>query len=247
MPIPNFPAFCTATPFAPNGKCITLPGGMEICANIPSTTPLSLYDYAQGLLGQLNTALGPLQPVFNILDAVIAIFDCIKAISTLDPSKIVECIPDLAAKIMELLKLIPQLSLPIMIRDFVQCLLDYLIGVRANVAQSQAYLDRINAALDATTNTDIDITAIIDCANADLQIGLDFQGQQSAPIDKLIGIINTFLQLLGLPCIPNIGTPSLDPAFLAFLDTLIEFLEFLLTLITIPIPTIPVSISAEDC
>lgn len=247
MPLPNFGAFCFGISVAPGAKCITMPGGVELCVSIPSMVPLDPLELAQDLIAKLNGALAPLQPVFNVIDAVIAVFDCVKAIATLNPEKILGCIPNLAERINELLKLIPVLSIPVLIQGFLDCLILYLEGLKNNLASMQAYLDRILAAALASANTDVELGPIIDCAKSDLDLLLIFQGSQSEPINRMIGIINAFLQLLGLPCIPVIGTPNLTPGFIILLDKLIEFLKFLSGLLDIPIPTLSISVDESDC
>ena len=247
MPFPNFNTFCFGISTAPGDKCIAMPGGVELCVSIPSMVPLTGAEIVQDLFAKLNTALAPLQPVFNIIDAVLAIFDCIKAIATLNPVKIIECIPNLADRINKLLLLIPQLSLPALIKGFLDCLILYLESLLANIERAREYLDRILAAELAGANTDINLGPIIDCATGDLDELFIFMGEQATPINRIIGIINTFLKLLGAPCIPLIGAPNLDPGFTILVEKLIEFLEFLSQLLTIPIPIPQLTTSADDC
>jgi len=63
----------------------------------------------------IQPALTPLVPIFNIIDTVVAIFNCVKAIPDMigpppDPTVLAACLPDLAEKVNKLLALIPQLS-----------------------------------------------------------------------------------------------------------------------------------------
>lgn len=247
MPFPNPDAFCLSITINPTEKCITYPGGGQLCVSIPDVTPVGGMHIAQVLLDKLNTALAPAQPIFNIIDAVLAVFECIKAISTLNPVKIIECIPGLAQKINALLKLIPQLSLPALIADALDCLAAWLTSLKNNLLRQQEYLDRILAAELAGANTDIELGPIIDCATADLDAILIWNGEQATPINRIIGILNSFLQLLGLPCIPSLSAPSLDAGFLLLLDKLVELLNFIASLINFEIPVPQLEVSAEDC
>lgn len=247
MPISDYRTLCFGIGTAAGDKCIVMPGGVEVCASIPSLVPVTGAELVQDLLGKLNTAMAPLQPIFSIIDAVIAVFDCIKATATLNPRKILQCIPNLAERINKLLELVPQMSIPVMVKGFIDCLILYLESLAANIQRSQAYFNRIIAAGEASANTDIELGPIIDCATGDVDQLLVFMGEQSAPINRLIGLINAFLKLLGLPCIPSMGSPSLSDGFLLLIDKLIDFLQFLSNLLVIPLPIPELAVDADDC
>jgi len=246
MPLANYNTFCFAIAAEPGAVCISFPGGGEICAAIPSLIPVGGMELAQDVMAKLNTALAPLQPTFNIIDAILAIFDCVKATATLDPEKIVECLPNLAQRINALLKLIPQLSLPALLAGFLQNLALYLRGLINNLLRQQEYALRILAAQTAAANTDIILGPILDCATGDLDRILIFQGEQAAPINRIIGIINSFLKLLNLPCIPEIGSPTLTDGFIQLLRDLIDFLNYLASLLSFELP-FSLRVSADDC
>ena len=60
------------------------------------------------LMKAIQPALTPLMPLFEVIDVVVAIYNCVKAIPDCfgpppDPSGLVACLPDLAKKIMKLL------------------------------------------------------------------------------------------------------------------------------------------------
>ena len=239
MPIYGYTQTCVPSVSTGDGLCITMPGGIEVCASVPSSVPIPTTQLVATLMGQLNTALAPFQPIFNILDAVIAVFDCIKAVSTLNPNKIAACIPDLAQAVDALIKLIPQLSLPLMILDFVTAMIVFLQGFIDDIVTMIAYQLRITLATDRAAKYHVDIAVLLDCATNNLDIELAHKGKQIAPIQQLIDLINAFLKLLGLPCIPSFSSPSLSEGFLAFLRELSSFLSYLLTIITIPIPKLP--------
>lgn len=97
---------CIEIPEIPDPFGLTLPGGVQI-EHI-------------NLMEVIQPALTPLVPLFDIIDTIVAVFNCIKAIpDTLgpppDPTVLAACLPDLAEKVAKLLKLIPQLSLPLLI------------------------------------------------------------------------------------------------------------------------------------
>ena len=93
MPITGYTADCAVITVVDGTKCISFPGGAEICMTVPSAVPVTESEQLSALFGQLNSALAPLQPVFNIIEAILAIFKCICAIATLNPVRIIRCIP----------------------------------------------------------------------------------------------------------------------------------------------------------
>ena len=94
---------CPEIPSLPDPLEITLPGGVTM-------EHINLVEIIQ-------PALAPLVPLFNILDTVITIFNCLKAVPEVitNPGAIIECLGDLGKAIGKLLQLIPQLSVPLMI------------------------------------------------------------------------------------------------------------------------------------
>ena len=62
MPLP----ICIEIPELPDPFSITLPGGVSM--------------ESINLMEQIQPALTPLVPVFNIIDTVVAVFNCVKAI-----------------------------------------------------------------------------------------------------------------------------------------------------------------------
>src|ERR1700728_1039406 len=101
---------CVELPDIGDSFAVTLPGGVTI------------EDY--NIMKAIQPVLAPLLPVFEIVDVVVALFNCLQAIPHCfgpppDPSQLVSCLPDLAQKIMKVVEMIPQVSLPITIAHLV--------------------------------------------------------------------------------------------------------------------------------
>lgn len=229
--------------------CISLPGGAEVCFTPPSIIPMTGLEQMLALLGQLNSALAPLQPIFNIIDAVVAVYNCIEAISTLDPTEILNCIPDLAEKIQKLLMLLPQFALPFTILDIIDTLISLLEGYHHQLSSMSDYIDRILAAeLAAAEPGNISIGLFVSCANADVDAFFKSLNESTKPVNRLIGLVNFFLDLIGVPfCIPPLGAfeaPFLDE-ILALLQQLIDLLRLLRGLIQIP--GLPPATNSKSC
>ena len=119
---------CLELPEIPDPFNLTLPGGAQI-EHI-------------NLMEVIQPALTPLVPIFDIIDTVVAVFNCIKAIpDTLgpppDPTVLAACLPDLAEKVAKLLKLIPQLSIPLTIVGLIDLVIDTLLQVRSELMHLQ--------------------------------------------------------------------------------------------------------------
>lgn len=245
--LPPIGDLCVEMTLSPGELCIIMPGGAELCAQ----TGFELGDLtgiAQGLIGQLNAALMPLVPIFNILDVIKCIFDCIQAvpdaISNLSPKGIIDCIPNLAKSVDKLLKLLPPFSIPPMIKAILDVLITAFTGIKLDIQAQLRALDRIlEAATLAASLGNIELQLAADCAQGSLDA--EFQNKNAAlgPLNRLIGLINFFMQLAGLGCIPPIaGFGALGQPLLDILDAIIALLEKIRALIPsvdIAIPTVP--------
>ena len=249
MPFQGFTDLCLTLQIGEGEHCITMPGGSQLCVNFPGISPPTIAELMQQMFAQLNTALTPLQPIFNIIDTVVAMFECVKAISTLDPTEIINCIPNLAEKVNKLLTLIPQVAIPKMIVDIIDCIILFLQGIQQQLASTQEFLNRVlQAELAVVQPGNVGIQLAIDCARDQVSAQLDYMNENAKPVNRLIGLINFFLQVIGLKdqCIPSIGNVSIDliDPFLNLIETLIEFLQLLRGFI--PIPTVP-QINSVEC
>lgn len=240
---------CLPLSIGDGDHCVVMPGGTELCVNFPSIIPPTLLELMQQMFAQLNSAMAPLQPIFNIIDAIVQVLECIKATSTLDPEEILACIPGLTEKVNKLLALVPQLSIPLMIRDVIKCVVIFLEGLQDQLRSIQEFLNRVLAAeLAAAEPGNVGIGLSVDCAKGQIDAQLDYLNETAKPVNRLIGLINFFLDLIGLDdfCIPSIGSVAVDviDPFLELLQVLIDFLNLLLSFITIP--SIP-QLNTREC
>jgi len=222
--------------------CVTFPGGAEVCVSLPSASPPTLDELMRQLFAQVNTALAPLTPIFNIIDAVVAVFDCVKAISTLNPQEILNCIPNLAEKVAELLNLIPQVSLVALVADVIELLILYFKGIRNQIIRQALYYQRILAAQTAATEPgNAALARVLPCALDDLDQLLNWQNQSAAPVNRLIGVINLFLEIIGLSRfkIPTAGGLTVEDLENTDVIQLIDLTIELLTYIRLAIPIPP--------
>lgn len=208
--------------------CIFFPGGATFCASYG----FELCDPAEvikPLLAQVNTALAPLTPFLNVLDVLKALVDCVSAIPDSlgpppDPTAISNCIPGLLEALEKLAELFPPLSLFKLVKSILLAIIAFLVGLRNKIAAFVDQLERIAAAATAAAALgNVRLQAVVDCATGNLDVQLQNLNASVAPLNRLIGLVNTILELAGLPCIPtlaDLGDFLTDP-----LDTLIEILQ----------------------
>ena len=145
-----------------------------------------------------------------------------------DPTVLAACLPDLAEKVAKLLKLIPQLSLPLTIIGLIDLVIDTLRQARSMLLHLQQQMQQILGTIDRATNLeDAGLMAIAQCAQANVAQEAANVGKALASLGKLIGLINIFLGILGLPEIPDLsdlaGRPLDD--VIPPLDAIVEQLE----------------------
>jgi hypothetical protein len=236
--LPDLTSTCVELVSGNGELCIRFPGGAQICASMNATELGDLGEIAKSLLAQANTALAPLQPFFNLLDVIKAIFDCIQAIPDAlgpppDPSGIIACVPNLAKAVEKLLKLIPPIPIFELAKDILHVIITALQGIRAKLLAMLRQLERIAAAaLAATTLGSLQLQLVVDCAQGNIDAQMANMNAGMAPLNRLIGLLNVLLQLAGLDCIPALGDfGELSEAILAPLDAVISLLQQLLALI----------------
>lgn len=188
---------CLELPEIPDPFAITLPGGIEI-GQI-------------NLMEAIQPALTPLIPLFDIVDAIVAVFNCVKAIPDSlgpppDPTVLAACIPELAEKVQKLLRLIPMLSLPYTIRGILDLIIDTLRQARTRLLHLQQQMVQILRAIDRGKRLeDAGLMAITSCAEANVAQETANVGKMLASLGKLIGLVNIFLGMVGLPEVPDLS------------------------------------------
>lgn len=191
------------------GSCIRFPGGAEICFGFPRI-PSDDGEALRGLLAQVNTALAPLQPFFNLLDAIIAIFDCVQAIPDaiiqLDPAGLFECAPNMVEKVGKLASLAPQLSLPAMLVDILDLMIRQLTQLVLDLRRLALYQAEVIAAgVAAAEPGNVALRIAVDCAQNDIDAELVYYGEMNANLNRLIGVIALLLKPFGVDLAGGLG------------------------------------------
>lgn len=219
---------CLKIPTLPDPMRLTLPGG-------PSIEHVDLLQVVQ-------PALTPLMPIFNIIDAVVAAFECIKAIPQTigpppDPTALATAIPELAQKVGKLLGLIPQLSLPLTVVGLIDLILDTLRKTRDQLEHLQKRLESVSAATSLAIELgDPGLLDIALCAEANVAQEAANIGKALGSIGQLIALMNIFLGMIGGPEIPDLSELSGKPLeqVLEPLDAIVGVLESARAVVPVP-------------
>lgn len=206
---------------------VTLPGPVEI--SLPTFTAPNAQDYVTKLMGQANAALAPLVPIFRIVDIALALKAFASAVPGVvtNPGKVISALKDLLAKIGGLAAILPQISVPIMLRSLLDLLIAYVAAIRAQVValiQVKANIAAAQARAEAVGSASLLIT--IGCAQASLDAQMVAINSGGEPLNRLVGVINLLGGLVGLPAIPTFDSLGTDPdAALAPVDALSKALS----------------------
>lgn len=210
---------CLEIPEIPDPFALTLPGGIEV-EDI-------------NLMKSIQPMLTPLVPFFDLIDTIVALFNCVKAIPDAlgpppDPTVLATCLPDLAKKLNKLLNMLPQVALPRLVVRLITLAIETLRTVRSQLMHLQAQMLQILGTIDRAKDLDdAGLMAIAVCAQANVAQEAANVGKSLAALGKLLGLINLFLGLIGgpeLPDLSNLAGRPLDDV-IPPLDELIKALE----------------------
>jgi hypothetical protein len=218
---------CLEIPESPDPFALTLPGGIEI--------------EDVNLMKIIQPALTPLVPFFDLIDTIVAIYNCIKAIPDAisaappDPTVLTACLPDLAKQLNKLLNMLPQVALPRLIRRCLTLAIETLRTVRSQLMHLQAQMLQILGTIDrAKKLQDAGLMAIAQCVQANVAQEAANVGKSLAALGKLLGLINLFMGLVGGPKVPDLTNLAGRP-----LDQTIPPLDDLITVLVAARTAVP--------
>lgn len=244
-PIPALDQICINLSTGPGELCVQFPGGTKICAQVgyelgdPS-------EITRSLVAQVNTALAPMMPIFDIIDFAKALFDCLSAIpdaiTNLDPMPLVDCLPGLHKKLEALLALLPVMSLPLLVKSIIDVVINMLLGLKMELMTLIRQQIRILAAATKAAQVGA-LQLVVDCATGNLEASLRNLNSSLLPLNRLVGVLNLLLNAVGLPCIPTLaGLSKVADDQLKVIDNAIAILEAIKNLIPVAdlhLPPIP--------
>jgi len=233
----------------PGGACLS--NIIQKIQTIPAPSETIL-----GYLGQLGPAMSFLNPFFSQLETVLAIFRCIEAITdfatSLDPSGVLECVPELVEKINKLLDLIAQLAIPRMVIALIKVIADLLRFLANDLEYIQDKIQDILDAIDTASDmNDVKLGELLACAQTNMENQLMTTADALRSIGRIILLLNILLGLIGGPEIPCFGELLADPNLLDeaidLLRELANLLDELVALIPDPQLAITLALGEQRC
>lgn len=210
---------------------VTFPGGGKLFSIAASAHGTSCLDISKALLSQINVALMPFLPIFDIIDTMLLLLNCMQAVQEAlgpppDPTKLAECLAKLGPQINKLLKLIPQLSIPLFVVSLIDVVISFLQSLKLELAAIvQMQLLTLAAAARYAERPSPQLAGVISCSNSNIEVAMANLNQSIAPVNRLFGIVNALMKTAKLGELPTIRSLGSDPeAALVPLDAMIEVL-----------------------
>jgi hypothetical protein len=229
MALPPIETLCQAMEPSPLRLRIRFPGGAEI-TSVTNQLPPSLFQLAQSLLGQASSALAPLAPIFNVVETIVAIQTCLTAVVDAlgpppDPSKLAQCLPELAKKVEAIIALLPPTSVLAMIADILDAIVAALDGTIAELRAVIRLLEKVaTARLQADTITGLGAVAF--CGEQTATVTMDNVSRSFASLNAMIAALNGLTSMAGLPQVPSLTSLPGDPeAAVDFLQVTVDGLR----------------------
>ncbi len=188
---------------------IRMPGGISLEAKGGTGIP-NPGDVMADILAQVNSALVPLKPIFDIIDILLLVVQVFDAVKSLNPISIGKALVKLIAKVDVVAQFVPPLSIPLMVVDFLDAIIVLLGALKANLTvmlTAQLKLDAGQAAVDAMLAGgdpfDIEaaaqLQAAIDCGKANLEVGFAAMTSSAQPLNRLLALVSGLGEAIGLP------------------------------------------------
>ena len=191
--------FCLDLDALPRLDDICFPGGFclsyiwDAIGKMPTQADISM-----DFFSQIGPVMAPLKPIFDIVDTVLAIFKCVKAIpdaiTQLNPGKILECVPELAKLIDQLLKLIPMLSVPKMIIAIIRNMARLVRSIASEFEYIKSQIQRIVELIDRAADLhDVKMDGFLVCSQQNLDQTVMSTAEALKGIGRIILLINIFI------------------------------------------------------
>lgn len=195
---------------------------------------------AASLLGQINALLVPLQPVFALINAVVAVADVLKAAVPPNPFAFADALAKFLEALTKLLKMMPQLAVPALLKGvlrvavvYLQALLIELEAIEAATARAAA-AERLAAKLGVEEVAAQLIMNDLECAQEQINDQLAALRSRAQPLAQLMAAVGGVAGLIGIE-LPGVSLKGGNVAQLrAQMETTVKALEAVID--TIPVP-----------
>lgn len=247
---------CFDLPELPGVEDICFPGGFCLSHvwdginQIPHAADVSL-----DFFSQIGPAMAPLAPLFNVLDTVLAVYRCVQAIpdtiTSLDPTELLNCLPALAELIDQLLKLIPQVSIPKMVIAAIRNMAYLIRAVATDLLYIQNQLQRIADMIDRAADlNDVKMNGFLVCAQQTVEDSVMSTAEALKGIGRIILLLNIFIGLFGgdeIPCFGQLVGDNIGDGLDVVIDLLLALADVLDELAdAIPDPDLALTLALGD-
>jgi hypothetical protein len=222
------PLPCVTVPPAPPNVQLTLPGGASLVH--------------QDIATVAQSALAPLMPLFDVIDALVTAIGVVQAIPDAlgpppDPSGIIALLPELGEKLSKLLGLIPQASVPLTAVGLVDAVIAALEQARSQLNALVEQVERIARAVERASEIgDPELARLATCARDGVAQSVSNVGSSLGAVGGILGLLRALMGLIGGPEIPDLGSLDglpIDQA-MALLDDLVTTLRTVRGAIPLP-------------
>lgn len=193
---------CTETPVTEQSLAIRFPGGAVVSSIVPTAGGPTQLEIAKQLLAQASPGMAALQPVFTIIDALLAVKAFAEGVAS-NPFGVADAVTELVAKVDKLAGIVPQLSVPAMIADILTAVVTTLDGVVEVLDLLAAKEAQIATARElAAIAGNEGLLSVADCAEQQVAAELQNLLNGLAPLATLFGLVTLLMQLAGLGAPP---------------------------------------------
>lgn len=204
---------CNELPAVPSPLSVQLPMGISLQSMPIGQDPItSQLNQLQALFSQLGPALAVFQPIFVLVDTVIALKDTVTAVPGLivgDVQTFVDALNRVATGISKLTGVIPQLAIPNLVRDIVALIRAGISIINEIldeiVAMEQDAADAIAAAATLPDAYKADAEEVGECLQTEAAGKLAHTVNALGPMNQLISILTTLGELASIPGLPELG------------------------------------------
>jgi hypothetical protein len=180
------------------------------------------FDRGVSLFRAMTPALAALAPVFTLVEAMLAIKKFIDVFTSFPPNPVdlAQAISDAGKAIQKLVGMVPAVSVPLLIKDLLTCMISFLSGVLQRLLKLQDQIQRIEAARALGIELNLpDLDILMDCAEENVTLYLQHLSASMGSFASLWGILQLFAEIAGL------DLPDLDFDVSGDLDTVIDKLS----------------------
>jgi hypothetical protein len=196
---------CPAPIIADRSLSVTMPGGLSLSVQLPRVNLDNVnLELSSQLLSQITTALAPLEPLFNLIDAVVAIKDF--------ASGDAEAVARIVEAVAKLAQIVPALSIPIMLLDILDVLItniDGIISELTDLIDYEAQIEAVSALATELGNAALQAAAT--CAQTVLLGRRENLDAMLASLGPVITMLNNLLSMIGVSAMDAISADHDDP------------------------------------